>query len=394
MDTSMSDSDHFAMSEPSSALSDYPDDLSNCSEARAENGAIQTLIPRVPNARVHKSPQPLTRPLGSSRRIAVKASLQHCPPELTKTKETYSRPQPPKRSASTKRNAERNGCTMRKVSKNKKPPKVDKFLSSRNNRIQELPAGSNQPTRASSVTSNTPRKPSLVVRLPHQNDLPTQEGEEHVVFSSEALEHKRGHKRKSKDSISEAAPRKRTRSSQSSAVDGTSASLDSRPLSNQTQQVDCGPSQIVVDKLRRAGLRKRVPKPGTHAVEAIPPKKLLPAKQPTDFHNSEDYKVPDSHDTELHALALELLAHRNTDAAQGEPNDCPEVWADNRTELCETLPYYRSYKSACYHTGGIVRGFMFAKCGNSRDYTDASVVISGAGGGRTKNKASGEMEMV
>ncbi|KAF1999059.1 hypothetical protein P154DRAFT_438020 [Amniculicola lignicola CBS 123094] len=72
------------------------------------------------------------------------------------------------------------------------------------------------------------------------------------------------------------------------------------------------------------------------------------------------------------------------------PSSRPEVWAEGRMEMCETLPYFRAYQGACYSNGGYVKGFMFDKCAHPRDYTDANVIISRAAGGMVKDK-NGDM---
>lgn len=94
---------------------------------------------------------------------------------------------------------------------------------------------------------------------------------------------------------------------------------------------------------------------------------------------------------QLYALAEQLFSHRKSTSEKPEPCGQPEVWADGRQELCETLHYYRAYQGACYSTGGFVRGFMFDKVAHIRDYTDSNVVISRAGGGLIKDKDFGEM---
>ncbi|CAI6302955.1 unnamed protein product [Periconia digitata] len=99
--------------------------------------------------------------------------------------------------------------------------------------------------------------------------------------------------------------------------------------------------------------------------------------------------VPDEAD-DLKSLAEQLLAPRNP--IKPEPSGQPEVWADTRMELCETLYYYRSYHGGCYATGGFARAFMFANSSHSRDYMDGSVIIARAGGGM-KRDDSGQMKM-
>jgi alkylated DNA repair dioxygenase AlkB len=94
---------------------------------------------------------------------------------------------------------------------------------------------------------------------------------------------------------------------------------------------------------------------------------------------------------QLYKIADKLFANRNSVVAKPSPAGRPEVWADGRQELCETLHYFRSYQSACYCTGGFARGFMFDKVAHVRDYIDCNVIISRAGGGLIKHKDSGEM---
>lgn len=94
----------------------------------------------------------------------------------------------------------------------------------------------------------------------------------------------------------------------------------------------------------------------------------------------------------LHDISNRLFANRSPGTTQPAPAGRPEVWADGRQELCETLHYFRSYQSACYSTGGFVRAFMFDKVAHARDYMDSDVVISRAGGGLAKDNDSGEMK--
>jgi hypothetical protein len=115
----------------------------------------------------------------------------------------------------------------------------------------------------------------------------------------------------------------------------------------------------------------------------------------TEFEEEIETRLPSklSLDQEqLHTIAEQLFANRNSGSTKLAPVGQPEVWADGRQELCETLHYYRSYQSAAYSTGGFARAFMFDKVAHARDYTDSNVVISRAGGGLSKDKDSGEMK--
>jgi hypothetical protein len=105
-----------------------------------------------------------------------------------------------------------------------------------------------------------------------------------------------------------------------------------------------------------------------------------------------EHPAPPADVFKLRTLAEQLLAQRNVGPNKPQPRGQPEVWADGRQELCETFHSYRAYQSACYSTGGFVRGFMFDQVVHSRDYVDSNVIISRAGGGLIKDNVSGEMK--
>ncbi|KAF2636324.1 hypothetical protein P280DRAFT_409756 [Massarina eburnea CBS 473.64] len=126
-------------------------------------------------------------------------------------------------------------------------------------------------------------------------------------------------------------------------------------------------------------------------VPALPVKPLWTAPSPPASIRSDTHTSSSFHTADLHKLAEQLKPSRIT--PKPESNGQPEVWADTRMELCETLHYYRSYHGGCYATGGFARAFMFADSSHPRDYMDASVIISRAGGGLAKDKETGAMSM-
>lgn len=69
----------------------------------------------------------------------------------------------------------------------------------------------------------------------------------------------------------------------------------------------------------------------------------------------------------------------------------PEVWADGRQELCETLPYFRAYQSSAYTFTNKARGYLFDQSSRPRDYIDTEVVVSSCGGGMVKSKTDGSL---
>ncbi|KAF1836355.1 hypothetical protein BDW02DRAFT_646175 [Decorospora gaudefroyi] len=156
-------------------------------------------------------------------------------------------------------------------------------------------------------------------------------------------------------------------------------------------QSSIGENQLSIDHATDCGKHLGYPHVGS------PTSSYACSEATTECDDSADLLVDDSNspttDTNLHAIAEQLLAQRNIGQNKPEPSGQPEVWADGRQELCETLHYFRAYQSASYSTGGFVRGFMFDKVAHHRDYIDSNVVISRAGGGLTKDKDSGEMRM-
>jgi len=90
-------------------------------------------------------------------------------------------------------------------------------------------------------------------------------------------------------------------------------------------------------------------------------------------------------------LALSLkLAKREPLATKPLPSGCPEVWADSRQALCETLPYFKSPQSGCYQNDGHVYGFLFDSVGHCRECMDENVIVCRAGGGMEMD-ATGNM---
>jgi len=66
----------------------------------------------------------------------------------------------------------------------------------------------------------------------------------------------------------------------------------------------------------------------------------------------------------------------NATTEKPDPVGEPPVWARNRQQLCETLPYYRAYQSGAYHADKVVKGLMLDSFGTIRDVISEQVVIS------------------
>ena len=59
-----------------------------------------------------------------------------------------------------------------------------------------------------------------------------------------------------------------------------------------------------------------------------------------------------------------------------QPIGKPLVWADTRQELCEGVPYFRSYLGGIYFRSDLVRGYLLDAFGAERDFIGSHVVIS------------------
>ena len=110
----------------------------------------------------------------------------------------------------------------------------------------------------------------------------------------------------------------------------------------------------------------RFPRPGEKILSAIP-------KQ-------------GHYDSYLWKVMSDLTAASPFGGEKPEPTGQPPIWAVRRADLCETLPYYRAFQSGEYSSQGLSRGFLYSNNAFERDYMDASVTISRAGGGMSEDE--------
>lgn len=75
------------------------------------------------------------------------------------------------------------------------------------------------------------------------------------------------------------------------------------------------------------------------------------------------------------------LMHRSPIVSKPSPQGSPEVWADSRQALCETVPYFKMPQSGCHQNDGHVYSFLYDGAIRCREYMDSDLIISGAGGG-------------
>jgi hypothetical protein len=68
--------------------------------------------------------------------------------------------------------------------------------------------------------------------------------------------------------------------------------------------------------------------------------------------------------------------HANNQLNKPEPHGNPEVWADKRQQLCETLRYFNAYQSGAYTNNGIAYGHLIDAEVDARDKFDEQIVIT------------------
>lgn len=75
------------------------------------------------------------------------------------------------------------------------------------------------------------------------------------------------------------------------------------------------------------------------------------------------------------------LTVRSPIISKPAPQGLPEVWADSRQALCETVPYFKMPQSGCHQNDGHVYAFLYDGASRCREYMDTDLIIGGAGGG-------------
>lgn len=85
------------------------------------------------------------------------------------------------------------------------------------------------------------------------------------------------------------------------------------------------------------------------------------------------------------------LTYRDPLESKPAPIGNPEVWADSRQALCETVPYFKKPQGGCHQNDRHVYSFLYDSSAHCRDYSDPELIIARAGGGMESDSASGGM---
>ena len=92
-------------------------------------------------------------------------------------------------------------------------------------------------------------------------------------------------------------------------------------------------------------------------------------------------------------LALsQKLTKRSPLESKPDPQGPPEVWAESRQALCETLSYFKKPQGGCYQNEGHIYGFLFDSVGHCREYVDENLIICRAGGSMESDPSGGMVQ--
>ncbi|KAG9627067.1 hypothetical protein KCU64_g18467, partial [Aureobasidium melanogenum] len=160
-----------------------------------------------------------------------------------------------------------------------------------------------------------------------------------------------------------------------------------------TQQIES--SRVVKIKVNpeRLGqiLGSEPPTPSA-ASSSLPSPELIPQKSP---EPESEVLLPESQPavnaSEHDLIAISLAATKKVPIDQKpDPHGQPEIWAENRHTLCESLTgLYASWQGSYYGKNGVAKAFMLDGNGHARDHLDENVIILRASGSMAKDGDNG-----
>lgn len=118
-------------------------------------------------------------------------------------------------------------------------------------------------------------------------------------------------------------------------------------------------------------------------------------RSPTSAESSPDMSLPAPQpvvDTAEHDLvAISLAVTKRVPIGQKpEPRGQPEIWAESRHHLCESLSgLYASWQGSYYGKNGVAKAFMLDGNGHARDHLDENVIVLRASGSMAKDGDNG-----
>ncbi|KAJ7152873.1 hypothetical protein C8R46DRAFT_1228435 [Mycena filopes] len=171
------------------------------------------------------------------------------------------------------------------------------------------------------------------------------------------------------------------------------------PLDRNWPKVDCGTTKDQ-DLLRRDSSRPQKVPPRTTLKKYSSSSDDEPQEFPTTFPKLQPVPLPPTDPTstvapspsasgkcEDHEMVLSDAASESSQYVYTWPDShmgFPPVWSASRQELCETLPWFRSFHGGVYQNSGVAKGYLLGGFGSEGDcfrHGGKLIVSHGGGGG-------------
>ncbi|KAK4895977.1 hypothetical protein LTR27_006148 [Elasticomyces elasticus] len=182
-------------------------------------------------------------------------------------------------------------------------------------------------------------------------------------------------KRAQREKVAES--KRRSRQRLSGKTTGATKS-DSAPISQTTPKIPTVGAHAVVKSTTTTPRARKVAKKSTAALRT-------PKISQTE---EADHSLLSKVEPRLLDLAR-ALTHRDPLGIKPKPSGSPQVWADSRQALCETVPYFKKPQGGCHSNDKHVYAFIFDGVGHCREYMDNDVIIARAGGGMESDSSGG-----
>ena len=142
--------------------------------------------------------------------------------------------------------------------------------------------------------------------------------------------------------------------------------------------------QIVGAAPSTSSVAVTLPKPTSPTNAESEPDMSLPAPQPA--LNAAEL---DAAEHDLAAISL-AVTKKLPIGQKPEPRGQPEIWAESRHHLCESLSgLYASWQGSYYGKSGVAKAFMLDGNGHARDHLDENVIVLRASGSMAKDGDNG-----
>ena len=191
---------------------------------------------------------------------------------------------------------------------------------------------------------------------------------------------------------------RKLRGKEATKIGTASSHINEQPLSDEDVDENMGvvqqmsTSRIVKIKVSPERLGQIVgAAPSTSSIAVPSPEPTSPTSADSDFDMSLPAPQPAVDTAEHDLVAISLAVTKRVPIGQKpEPRGQPEIWAESRHHLCESLSgLYASWQGSYYGKNGVAKAFMLDGNGHVRDHLDENVIVLRASGSMAKDGDNG-----